>query len=153
MGSVRGVPLPTRSAFFQGPARRKALRLRSRGGEQHDRGSCQPPAQEAWTAGHRDRTRARLSAGQAMRLPPSLQARLGLSLGALLTLLWIAAAPVTAVILPYEKGEGFHSALQETAQRLLPLAVVDILGAEEHGVTQHLSQFHDQAAFFPLIVL
>ena len=41
-------------------------------------------------ARHRDRARPRLPAGRAMRLPRSLQARLGLSLGLLLTLLWIA---------------------------------------------------------------
>ena len=59
---------------------------------------------------------------------PSLQLRLGASLGILLTLLWIAAATVTALILRKEMDEVFDSALQETAQRLLPLAVVDIVG-------------------------
>ena len=73
-----------------------------------------------------------------MRLPRSLQARLALSLGVLLTLLWIAAASVTAIILRHEMDEVFDSALQETAQRLLPLAVVDIVGREEDGVTQRL---------------
>ena len=80
----------------------------------------------------------RLPAGRAMRLPRSLQARLALSLGILLTLLWIAAASVTAMILRHEMDEVFDSALQETAQRLLPLAVVDIVGREEDGVTQRL---------------
>ncbi len=73
-----------------------------------------------------------------MRLPRSLQARLGLFLGILLTVLWIAAASVTAVILRGEMDEVFDSALQETAQRLLPLAVVDIVGREDDGVTQRL---------------
>ena len=45
--------------------------------------------------------------GAAMRLPRSLQARLGLSLGVLLTVLWIAAASVTAVILRREMDEVF----------------------------------------------
>ncbi|PJN95812.1 two-component sensor histidine kinase, partial [Amaricoccus sp. HAR-UPW-R2A-40] len=57
-----------------------------------------------------------------MRLPGSLQVRLALSLGILLTLLWISAASVTAIIVRYEMDEVFDSALQETAQRLLPLA-------------------------------
>ena len=63
-----------------------------------------------------------------MRGPASLQARLGLVLGILLTALWIAAASVTTLILRGEMDEVFDSALQETAQRLLPLAVVDIVG-------------------------
>ena len=88
-----------------------------------------------------------------MRLPRSLQARLGLSLGVLLTLLWIAAASVTAVILRHEMGEVFDSALQETAQRLLPLAVVDIVGREEEdGVTQRLGAIRQHDEFFTYIV-
>ena len=87
-----------------------------------------------------------------MRLPRSLQARLALSLGVLLTLLWIAAASVTAVILRHEMDEVFDSALQETAQRLLPLAVVDIVGREEDGVTQRLAAIREHDEFFTYIV-
>ena len=60
----------------------------------------------------------------------SLQARLGLGIGLLLTLLWIAAASVTAIILRHEIDAVFDSVLQETAQRLLPLAVLDIVGRD-----------------------
>ena len=87
-----------------------------------------------------------------MRLPRSLQARLALSLGILLTLLWIAAASVTAIILRHEMDEVFDSALQETAQRLLPLAVVDIVGREEDGVTQRLGAIRAHDEFFTYIV-
>ncbi len=87
-----------------------------------------------------------------MRLPPSLQARLGLFLGVLLTVLWIAAASVTAVILRGEMDEVFDSALQETAQRLLPLAVVDIVGREDDGVTQRLGAIREHDEFFTYIV-
>jgi len=87
-----------------------------------------------------------------MRLPRSLQARLGLFLGVLLTVLWIAAASVTAVILRGEMDEVFDSALQETAQRLLPLAVVDIVGREDDGVTQRLGAIRGHDEFFTYIV-
>lgn len=87
-----------------------------------------------------------------MRLPRSLQARLGLSLGVLLTLLWIAAASATAVMLRHEMDEVFDSALQETAQRLLPLAVVDIVGREDDGVTQRLAAIREHDEFFTYIV-
>ncbi|MDF2370494.1 MAG: histidine kinase dimerization/phospho-acceptor domain-containing protein [Rhizobiaceae bacterium] len=87
-----------------------------------------------------------------MRLPRSLQARLGLSLGIVLTVLWIAAAAVTAVNLRQEMDEVFDSALQETAQRLLPLAVVEIVGREDDGVTQRLGAIREHIEFFTYIV-
>jgi two-component system OmpR family sensor kinase len=87
-----------------------------------------------------------------VRGPQSLQTRLRLWLGVLLTLLWIAAASVTAVILRNEMDEVFDSALQETAQRLLPLAVVDIVGRDEEGVTQRLAAIREHGEFFTYIV-
>lgn len=87
-----------------------------------------------------------------MSLPRSLQARLALSLGVLLTLLWIAAASVTAIILRHEMDAVFDSVLQETAQRLLPLAVVDIVGREDDGVTQRLGAIRAHDEVFTYIV-
>ncbi|MYM56318.1 ATP-binding protein [Thalassovita mangrovi] len=87
-----------------------------------------------------------------MRLPRSLMARLGLSLGILLTVLWIAAATVTATMLRHEMDEVFDSALKETAQRLLPLAVVDIVAREDDGVTQRLGAIREHDEFFTYIV-
>lgn len=82
----------------------------------------------------------------------SLQARLGISLGLLLTLLWIAAASVTAVMLRKEINEVFDSALQETAQRLLPLAVTDIVDREDDGITQRLGAVREHDEFFTYVV-
>ncbi len=76
-------------------------------------------------------------------MPGSLQRRLGLSLGVLLTGLWIGAASVTAVLARNAIEEIFDSALQETAQRILPLAVADVLGREEEGVTQRLAEIRE----------
>lgn len=87
-----------------------------------------------------------------MRWPRSLQARLALTLGFLLSVLWIAAASVTAVILRHEMNEVFDSVLQETAQRLLPLAVVDIVGREEAGITQRLGTIRVHDELFTYIV-
>ena len=89
-----------------------------------------------------------------MKRPLSLQARLGISLGLLLTLLWITAASVTAVVVRQEMDEVFDSALQETAQRLLPLAVVDIIGRdEENGITtQRLGVLRDHDEYFTYVV-
>lgn len=81
-----------------------------------------------------------------MKLRDSLRLRLLLSLGTLLTALWIGAASVTAILAGHAMEEVFDSALQETAQRILPLAVADVLGREEEGATERLaeSRAHDE---------
>lgn len=87
-----------------------------------------------------------------MRGPRSLQGRLGLWLGVALTVLWVAAASVTALIARDEIEEVFDAALQETAQRILPLAVVDILNREEAGISQRLAAIRGHDEFFTYIV-
>jgi two-component system OmpR family sensor kinase len=89
-----------------------------------------------------------------VKRPLSLQARLAVSLGLLLTLLWIAAASVTAVIVRQEMDEVFDSALQETAQRLLPLAVLDIIGRDDAGgpTTQRLGVLREHDEYFTYVV-
>ncbi|MBF9030466.1 two-component sensor histidine kinase [Rhodobacterales bacterium HKCCE3408] len=87
-----------------------------------------------------------------MRPPRSLQARLGLSVGLVLTVLWLVAASVTALILRGEMDEVFDSALRETAERILPLAVTDIVGREDEGVTQRLAPIREHDEFFTYVV-
>lgn len=87
-----------------------------------------------------------------MRAPRSLQGRLGLWLGFVLTLVWVAAVSVTTVIARQEIDEVFDAALQETAQRILPLAVVDILGRDEEGISQRLAAIRDHEEYFTYII-
>lgn len=87
-----------------------------------------------------------------MSIPRSLQRRLGISLGVLLTMLWMGAASVTALQVRQAMEEVFDSALQETAQRILPLAVADILGREDAGVTQHLAGIREHNEYLTYIV-
>ncbi|MDF2810237.1 MAG: integral rane sensor signal transduction histidine kinase [Microvirga sp.] len=88
-----------------------------------------------------------------MRRPRSLQGRLLLSLGAVLLVIWVGAAWTTAVLLRHEIGEVFDSSLQETAQRLLPLAVMDIVGREEGDVaSQRLGAIHGHDELFTYVV-
>ncbi len=87
-----------------------------------------------------------------MRLPRSLRARLGLSLGLVLTVLWLLASTVTAVIVRGEIDEVFDSALRETAERILPLAVTDIVGREVQGGTQRLAPIREHDEFFTYVV-
>lgn len=87
-----------------------------------------------------------------MRWPASLQGRLCLSVGLVLTVLWLLAATITAVIVRDEMNEVFDSALRETAERILPLAVTDIVGRESQGITQRLAAIRDDDEFFTYVV-
>ena len=87
-----------------------------------------------------------------MRRPASLRARLGLSVGLVLTVLWLLAATGTALIVRGEMDEVFDSALRETAERILPLAVIDIVGREDEGVTQRLAAIREHDEFFTYLV-
>jgi two-component system OmpR family sensor kinase len=87
-----------------------------------------------------------------MRWPASLQGRLGLSLGVVLTILWLLAATVTAGIVRGEMDAVFDSALRETAERILPLAVTEIVGREDQGVTQRLAPIREHDEFFTYLV-
>lgn len=68
--------------------------------------------------------------------PRALQTRLGLAIGALIALLWLGAAVFTIDALRREMNEVFDAALRQTAERILPFAIADILDREEEGVTQ-----------------
>jgi two-component system, OmpR family, sensor kinase len=87
-----------------------------------------------------------------MRAPRSLQGRLGVWLGVALTGLWIITAGVTALLARGEIEKVFDSALQETAQRILPLAVVDIFNRDEQGVSERLRAIREHDEHFTYIV-
>lgn len=87
-----------------------------------------------------------------MKVLGSLQARLALSIGLCVTLIWIVAAVLTGKILHHEIDEVFDSALQETAQRILPLAVMDILGHEEDGTALSVAALREHTEYFTYVV-
>lgn len=87
-----------------------------------------------------------------MKVPRSLEVRLALAIGLGVMLLWIAAATVTANILRHEMNEVFDSALEETAQRILPLAVLDIVGRDQQGLTQRIATLRRHDEYFTYVV-
>ncbi len=82
----------------------------------------------------------------------SLQKRLvvGLTMG--ITLLWLVATLVTGRLVQRELDEAFDSALQETAQRLLPLAILEIFNREETIAPQRIAPLNAQQAHFSYLV-
>ncbi|WP_101341635.1 ATP-binding protein [Cereibacter azotoformans] len=82
----------------------------------------------------------------------SLQARLALVLGAGVTALWAGSTAVTLRVLHAELDEVFDSTLEETAQRILPLAVMEIMGREEPGVSQRIAALRPHEEFYTYLV-
>jgi two-component system, OmpR family, sensor kinase len=83
---------------------------------------------------------------------PSICQRPAAALSLIVTLIWLGTALVTAGLLTSEMDEVFDSALQETGQRILQLAVVDVLGREEEGVTQRVMALDEHEEYFTYIV-
>jgi two-component system OmpR family sensor kinase len=74
-----------------------------------------------------------------MNSPVSLQRRLSLGLTLGISLLWLIGTFAAGLAVRGELNEAFDSALQETAQRILPLAVLEIVNREEAGRSQHIA--------------
>lgn len=72
------------------------------------------------------------------RSPPSLRRRLSTGLVLGIVVLWLAASAVAALLLKREIDEVFDSALQEVAQRVLPLAYSELLAREADAAPQQM---------------
>ena len=73
-----------------------------------------------------------------MKPSASLQKRLGLGLTLGITLLWLGGTVGAWQVVQHELNEAFDSALQETAQRILPLAVLEIGGHVQAPEAKHV---------------
>jgi len=82
----------------------------------------------------------------------SIRLRSALILSGIVTLLWLATAGLTARLLSSEMDEVFDSALQETGQRILQLAVVDVLNREEEGLTRRVTGLAKHEEHFTYVV-
>ncbi|MBZ4691074.1 MAG: Integral rane sensor signal transduction histidine kinase precursor [Cereibacter sp.] len=78
--------------------------------------------------------------------PRSLRRDLALRLSVGLAVLWLLAMTAAGVILREEMDEAFDSALQQTAGRLLPLAVVNQINARPELAPQRVARIgsHDE---------
>ena len=87
-----------------------------------------------------------------LRLPRSLQARLALVIGLGVAVLWLATAFITTATIRGEINEVFDSALEETAQRILPLAVQDLFGREDDGSEQLITTLREHDEFLTYVI-
>ena len=65
-----------------------------------------------------------------MNRASSLRRRLGVGLALGVTVMWVVATVAAGIVVRHKLDKAFDSALQETAQRLLSLAVVDIVKSD-----------------------
>ena len=84
--------------------------------------------------------------------PRSLQWRLSLWLGLGVTVLWAVTAIATAQILRHELNKAFDSALEETAQRILPVAALEILGRDADDTEQRVASLRRHDEYFTYVV-
>lgn len=82
----------------------------------------------------------------------SLQRRLGVGLALGVTVLWLVAMAAAGYVVRHELDEAFDSALQETAQRLLPLAVEDILEREDRVEGRRVTALGKHDEFLTYVV-
>ncbi|MDP2779106.1 HAMP domain-containing sensor histidine kinase [Devosia sp.] len=68
-----------------------------------------------------------------MKRRPSIALRLALGLTAGMALLWIGAAAISVGVMQHELNEAYDDSLEQSAQRLLPLAVHDLRERREGG--------------------
>lgn len=82
----------------------------------------------------------------------SIRIRTAVALSLIVTALWLVTAALTAALVSDEMDEVFDSALQETGQRILQLAVVDVLNREEAGLTRRVTGLAAHEEHFTYVV-
>jgi len=87
-----------------------------------------------------------------LRAPRSLQARLALAIGLGVAALWIITVLITTAKIRNEINEVFDSSLEETAQRVLPLAVKELFEREDDGTEQLIATLREHTEFLTYVV-
>ena len=82
----------------------------------------------------------------------SLQGRLAVGLAIGVTLMWLCATLAAGLVVRHELDEAFDSAIQETAQRILPLAVMDIISRDDPLATQRIAPVRSHEEYLTYVV-
>ena len=61
----------------------------------------------------------------------SLRGQIAVGVSVMLVVLWLLAVLGSAFVIKEEIDESFDAALQETGERILPLAVVELIGSDD----------------------
>lgn len=87
-----------------------------------------------------------------MKRASSLQHRLSFGLVSAVIAMWLAGMLAAGYMVRHELDEAFDSALQETAQRILPLAVQDILSRQGAPLARRLAPLKKHDEFLTYVV-
>ena len=87
-----------------------------------------------------------------MRLPQSLQGRLVLTIAIGVAVLWIISAFIAEMIIRDNMNRVFDSALEETGQRILPLAVQELLETKSSDTAQLIPTLRTHDEFLTYVV-
>ena len=87
-----------------------------------------------------------------MKAPISLQRRLGVGITLGVVLLWLIATSLTAFIVGYTLNKTLDSSLEEVAQRMLSLAVVEIFNRETSDLLQQVISLHPHDEYITYLV-
>ena len=87
-----------------------------------------------------------------MKRPTSLQKRLSLGLTLGMTLLWLGATAGTWLAVQHELEETFDSALEATAQRILPLAALEIGNRSGPRRARHVATLKMDSEYLTYVV-
>lgn len=82
----------------------------------------------------------------------SLERRLVIGLTVGITLLWLIAAIVAGRVVRHELNEALDSAMEETAQRILPLAILDIFNRADAAGPQRIAPLNAHDEHFTYVV-
>ncbi|WP_048305656.1 HAMP domain-containing sensor histidine kinase [Halomonas sp. PR-M31] len=87
-----------------------------------------------------------------MSEPVSLQRRLGIGLTLGVVLLWLVATTLTVFIVQHSIDRTLDSSLEETAQRILSLAVVEIFNREDSNLLQQVASLRPHEEYITYLV-
>jgi two-component system OmpR family sensor kinase len=87
-----------------------------------------------------------------MKAAASLQKRLVVGLTLLMSLLWLTATAISGFAIQERLNKVFDNALEETAQRLLPLAILEIFNRESPGVPQRVAPLKIHQSHYSYLV-
>lgn len=73
-----------------------------------------------------------------MRLMQSLRGQMAVGVSAILVILWLGAVIGSTYVVRREIDESFDAALQETGERILPLAVVELIASDGATTAQRI---------------
>jgi two-component system OmpR family sensor kinase len=82
----------------------------------------------------------------------SIRRQLAVGLTGSIAVFWLLAILGAGLVVRHEIGQVFDAALQETAERILPLAILDLIDRDDDGTSQRLARITEQEEFLEYVV-